>query len=334
MRLRNLRKLEEMEIRTENKELARGEGRHREAAAVREGAVEDGRRPDQGGARDVRQEDAARQAPHRFRRGARARRGGDRRGDGGARADHRRGVGEGLDPRAARPSGRHFGHRVQGRRRAEVRLPGGDHVEDPGVRHQRPLLHHRRRRSCRAAAATASRCGSTPTWSRTPSSSRRSATRAGASSWWRARPAAASWWPRTNALANTRKGKQVLNVKPPDKARGDRAGRGRAGRGGRREPQDGDLPARSGAGDGARPRRAAAAPQGRRAVRRDDIQGRRRVELGRRRRPRLQPFVEGARRLARQPRRRRPGAAGPLPRQSEIRPARPEERQERRRRGK
>ena len=32
MRLRNLRKLEEMEIRTENKELARGEGRHRKAA--------------------------------------------------------------------------------------------------------------------------------------------------------------------------------------------------------------------------------------------------------------------------------------------------------------
>ena len=108
MRLRNLRKLEEMEIRTENKELRGGEGRDREAAALREGAVGDGRRPDQGGPRDVRQEDAARQAPHRIRRGARARRGRDRRGDGGARADHRRGVGEGLDPRAARPSGRHF----------------------------------------------------------------------------------------------------------------------------------------------------------------------------------------------------------------------------------
>ncbi len=65
--------------------------------------MEDGRRPDQGGPRDVRHEDAARQAPHRLRRGARARRGRDRRGDGRARADHRRGVGEGLDPRAARP---------------------------------------------------------------------------------------------------------------------------------------------------------------------------------------------------------------------------------------
>ena len=133
-------------------------------------------------------------------------------------------------------------------------------------------------------------------------------------------------------LANTRKGKQVLNVKPPDKAARDRDGRGRAGGRGRREPQDGDLPARSGAGDGARARRAAAAPQGRRAVRRDDLQGQRRTDLGRRRRPRLQPFAEGACRLARQPRRRRPGAAGPLPRQSEIRPA-AGERQERRRRG-
>ena len=39
-------------------------------------------------------------------------------------------------------------------------------------------------------------------------------------------------------------------------------GRRRTGRGDRREPQDGDLPARPGARDGARPRRAAAALQG------------------------------------------------------------------------
>ena len=151
MRLRNLRKLEEMEIRREEQGSARREGRHREAAEVGEAAVGDGRRPDQGGPRDVRQEDAARQAPHRIRRGARARRGRDRRGDGGARADHRRGLGEGLDSRVARPSGRHFRHHVQGRRRAEIRVPGGDHVEDPGVRHQRPLLHHRRLEAARRA---------------------------------------------------------------------------------------------------------------------------------------------------------------------------------------
>ena len=102
MRLRNLRKLEEMEIKGENKELRDEKARRRKAAPLREGAVEDGRRPDQGGARRLQQEDAARQAPHRFRRSAAARRGRDRRGHGGARADHRGGFGEGLDPHVAR----------------------------------------------------------------------------------------------------------------------------------------------------------------------------------------------------------------------------------------
>ena len=45
---------------------------------------------------------------------------------------------------------------------------------------------------------------------------------------------------------------------------------------------------------------------------------------------RVQSVAQGACRLARQPRRRRPGAAGPFPRQSEIRPA-CRERQERER---
>ena len=53
-------------------------------------------------------------------------------------------------------------------------------------------------------------------------------------------------------LATTRKGKQVLNVKAPDEARAVARGRGRAGRDDRRESQDGDLPARAGARDGAR----------------------------------------------------------------------------------
>ena len=90
MRLRNLRKLEEIEIRKEDKEL-RAEKKSLEellgsekqqwktiAAQIKE--LRD----------EVRPEDAARQAPHRFRRSARARRGRDRRGDGRARADHGR----------------------------------------------------------------------------------------------------------------------------------------------------------------------------------------------------------------------------------------------------
>ena len=123
-----------------------------------------------------------------------------------------------------------------------------------------------------------------------------------------------------DCLANTRKGKQVLNVKAPDKARGGRSGRGRTRRGGRREPQADHFPARSGAGDGARARRAPAAPQGRRAFRRDDVQGGGRAAVDRRGWPHLQSVDQGACRLARQSRRRRPGPAGPFPRQPEVRP--------------
>ena len=102
MRLRNLRKLEEMEIRKEDKDLRAERKALKELHRLREGAVEEDRRRDQGGAHQVRAQDAARQAPHDLRPGARARRGRDRGGAGRARADHRRGVGEGLDPRAAR----------------------------------------------------------------------------------------------------------------------------------------------------------------------------------------------------------------------------------------
>ena len=79
--------------------------------------------------------------------------------------------------------------------------------------------------------------------------------------------------PEDECLGNTRKGKQVLNVKAPDDGVRARTGRGRTRGRDRREPQDGDLPDRSGAGDDARPRRAPAAPQGRRPVRRQDLQG-------------------------------------------------------------
>ncbi len=87
--------------------------------------------------------------------------------------------------------------------------------------------------------------------------------------------------PEDECLANTRKGKQVLNVKPPDEARAV-------------APVEGELVAaigenrkmlifrdRSGAGNDARPRRAAAAPQGRRAFRHQDIRGGEGPELDR-----------------------------------------------------
>ena len=184
------------------------------------------------------------------------------------------------------------------------------------VRDQRPLLHHRcveaaRRARPRRAGAALRRHGAG--WRPglgVPLSGGRKFLVA-------ARAAAASSWPRTIASPTpARASRCSTSSRRIRRARG-RTGRGRAGGGGRREPQDGDLPARSGAGDGARPRRAPAAPQGRRAVRRHDLQGRRRPELGRRGRPHLQSLDQGTRRLARQPRRRRPRPAGPLPRQSE-----------------
>ena len=220
MRLRNLRKLEEMEIKREDKELRDGEGRHREAAPLREGAVEDGRRPDQGGARDVRHEDAARQAPHRLRRSAGARRGRDRRGDGGARADHRRGFGEGLDPRAARPR--------------QTDLSGVAFKADDGLKFAFPaettskilvFATNGRFYTLDASKLPGGRGHGEPVRLfidmeqdddlvvGVPLSA------AAASSWSASTSGRGFVVPEDDCLANTRKGKQVLNVKTPDEAR-------------------------------------------------------------------------------------------------------------------
>ena len=141
MRLRNLRKLEEMEIRGEDKDLRKERTELKAPARFERQAVEDGRRPDQGPEDDLRAEDRARPAPHRFLRGARARRGGHRRSHGGARADHRGGLGEGLDPRAARPRQRFLRRLLQGRRRAEIRVPDRDHRQGADLRLERTLLY-------------------------------------------------------------------------------------------------------------------------------------------------------------------------------------------------
>ena len=69
------------------------------------------------------------------------------------------------------------------------------------------------RRSCRAGAATASRCGCSSSWSRTTTWCRCSRITAAASSSSRARRARGFVVPEDDCVANTRKGKQVLNVK-------------------------------------------------------------------------------------------------------------------------
>ncbi len=147
MRLRNLRKLEEMEIRKEDKDL-RAERKELKKLL---GSEKEQWKTVADEIKKVREKfgpkTAARQAPHDLREAPAARRGGDRGGDGRARADHRRGLGEGLDPRAARHRHRFLRHRLQDRRQPQIRVPGRDHVEVPGVRHQRPLLHARRRQA-------------------------------------------------------------------------------------------------------------------------------------------------------------------------------------------
>ena len=86
----------------------------------------------------------------------------------------------------------------------------------------------------------------------------------------------------------------------------------------RREPQDAGVPARAGAGNGARPRRAPAALQGGRAVGPQGVQGRGRADLDGFRRAPVQAVAEGTGRLARQSRRRRAAGAQGLSAHQQI----------------
>ena len=72
--------------------------------------------------------------------------------------------------------------------------------------------------------------------------------------------------PESEVVANTRKGKQVMNVRSPDEAARCVISLGRSRRGGRRQPQAAGLRAGRGAGDGARQGRSAAEIQGWRAL--------------------------------------------------------------------
>ena len=88
--------------------------------------------------------------------------------------------------------------------------------------------------------------------------------------------------PEDEVVAQTKNGKQVLNLADKEKAAGllDHARGCRLGRRAERRPQAPDLPAGPGAGDGPRPRRAAAEVEGRPAVRRAGLQARRRSAVG------------------------------------------------------
>jgi topoisomerase-4 subunit A len=137
MRLRSLRKLEEIEIKKELKGLGAEQ-------AELQALLEDEKRQWKAVAAeldDIKKAFGAGQPPpHRDRcspGGARRARGGA----GGARARHRTVLGQGVDPRGqgAHPCPRR--HQVQGRRRRPLRCPGLDHGQAAGLRHQRPLLY-------------------------------------------------------------------------------------------------------------------------------------------------------------------------------------------------
>ena len=164
-----------------------------------------------------------------------------------------------------------------------------------------------RRRSCRAGAATASRSAVHRYRAGGPSSSRRSALgRAQVPG--RQRAGRGFVVPEDECLANTRKGKQVLNVDPPDEAR-RRGGRGRPRRHDRREPQDAVFPleqvpemARKGV-RGCSATRTAACPTSKVFAIKDGLTWKDSS------RPHLDGREGGPPRLDRQPRRGRPPAA-------------------------
>ena len=109
--------------------------------------------------------------------------------------------------------------------------------------------------------------------------------------------------PEAELVANTRKGKQIMNVADAGRDEAGRAGQGRSRRRRRREPQDAGLPAGAGAGNVPRQGRAPAALQGRRRFRHPLLCHRRRPDLGRQRRPQLHQDQGRTDRMAGRPRR-------------------------------
>ena len=233
MRLRNLRKLEEMEIRQEDKDLrSREEGARKAADAPRSEQWKTVAGADQGGAREVRR---------RRRRSASA----------APRSPRRRST---TRPRSKRRWSSASRSPSSCRRRAGSARCAATSTDLSGVAFKTDdelkfvVLRRRRRRSswcspptaastrsrprsCRAGAATASRSGCsstssrTPTWSRCfriqrrPQVHRREPRRAAASS-----------CRRTSASPTPARASRCSTSSLPDEARAHRAGRGRAGR--------------------------------------------------------------------------------------------------------
>ncbi len=139
MRLRSLRRLEEMEIGKEHKALSK-ERKDIQALLKDEelrwdriaAELEETRKKFGSGALGARRTELG-VAP--------ASDGGGERGVRRARADHRHPVRQGLDPRGEGPCRRRCRTALQGRRQAEAPAALPDHRPADAVRHQRPCLH-------------------------------------------------------------------------------------------------------------------------------------------------------------------------------------------------
>ena len=195
MRLRALRKLEEIEIRNEH-DGADDEKAQLEALLASDAqAVEDDRLADRASCA----RSSARTPPLGKRRTTFA----------DAPEHRRRRHPAGHDREASRSpsssrrragSARMKGHLdrsrradLQGRRPAEARLPRADHRQAAGASPPAASSSRSAATSCRAGAAMASRCASWSTWKTTRTSSPSSSTR----------PAASCWSPRTTATASS-----------------------------------------------------------------------------------------------------------------------------------
>ena len=154
---------------------------------------------------------------------------------------------------------------------AALRGRGRDHRQAAALRHQRALLHARRRQAAGRARPWRAAAADDRSRQRRTTSSRCCAYRPGAKLLLAASDGRGFVVPADEVLAQTRNGKQVLMLRRGRAGAGLRPGRGRHGRGGRRQPQAAALPARRGAGDGARPRRHPAALSRRRPRRRQGL---------------------------------------------------------------
>ncbi len=277
MRLRSLRKLEEMEIRGEHDSLTKERKELTKLLGSEKLEIGKADRGTEGDRRQVRPQDHNRQAPHRNRQGGRS--GGNdgagracrgARQPGRARTDHRRLFGEGLAARAQGPSGTAKDDKYREGDRARfwfyaqttdkimlfatdgrfftldcAKLPGGrgngeairTFIDLPPEADIVTMFVHVPGRKLLVAATSGHGFITN----------------------------------EDEAVAMTKNGKRVMNVKPGVEAASVPAGRRRSCRGHRREPQAADLQGRRSAGDGARAGRLPAALQGRQPDRRHDL---------------------------------------------------------------